>query len=282
MKQSRFAIAILTISLTFLLFYVECFYIIFDLIGDDILLYSYFMIFVSILFINVLYNLIFTITTDPSIAQLMIAQKCGPDWTYCIRCESVRPPRAHHCHQCDVCVIRFDHHCTFLAQCIGLANMKYFMRLLIQVSICCFIATGFNIPYVFRYVYSDWYTWQTLLSILNPAPFALIGWLSWRQFFLCLITSLCALFGPASAIFFIYHLRQVLLNQTSVEVLIAKSKNPSQIRYHNADLRPMNFDLGWRCNLEQVMGDKWLVGFFLPFVTSQLTTDGLSYPLAAN
>nr|CDS25809.1 DHHC zinc finger membrane protein [Hymenolepis microstoma] len=178
----------------------------------------------------------------------MIAQRSGPDWTYCIRCESVRPPRAHHCHQCDVCVIRFDHHCTFLAQCIGLANMKYFMRLLIQVSVCCFIATGFNLPYVFRHVYSDWRNWQTLLSILNPAPFALLGWLSWRHFFLCLITSLGALFGPALAIFFIYHLRQVLRNQTTVEVLIAKSKNPSQIRYYNADLRPMNFDLGWRFN----------------------------------
>ncbi|VUZ44184.1 unnamed protein product [Hymenolepis diminuta] len=278
-KQSRFVIVL---SLTFLLFYIECFFIIFDILGQHTMLYNFFIVCAGFLFLNVLYNLLFIIITDPSIAKLMIAQRCGPDWSYCIRCESVRPPRAHHCRQCDVCVIRFDHHCTFLAQCIGLANMKYFMHLLIQISICCFIATGFNFLYVFRFIYSDWYIWQTLLCILNPAPFVFIGWLSWRQFFLCLMTSLCTIFGPATAIFFIYHLRRILRNQTCVEVLIASAKNPSQISYDNADLRPLNFDLGWRSNLEQVMGKRWLVGFFLPFISSQQTIDGLSYPLAEN
>lgn len=158
--------------------------------------------------------------------------------------------------------------------------MKFFMHLLAQLSVSCLVASVFNIPYVYRHVYSDWSTWQILLCILNPTPFAFIGWLSGMHFVLCAMTSLCAIVGPAMAIFFIFHLRQILRNQTSVEVLIGNAKNPTQVRYNDADMRPLNFDLGWRKNLEQVMGKRWLIGFFLPFISSQQTTDGLSYPLA--
>ncbi|VDL83759.1 unnamed protein product [Nippostrongylus brasiliensis] len=36
------------------------------------------------------------------------------DWTMCTRCESFRPPRAHHCRVCRRCIRKMDHHCQFL------------------------------------------------------------------------------------------------------------------------------------------------------------------------
>ncbi|OZC08972.1 DHHC zinc finger domain protein [Onchocerca flexuosa] len=36
----------------------------------------------------------------------------GKDWTLCTRCESYRPPRAHHCRICRRCVRKMDHHYT--------------------------------------------------------------------------------------------------------------------------------------------------------------------------
>lgn len=30
--------------------------------------------------------------------------------TYCKRCDDPKPPRTHHCHICDRCVMRMDHH----------------------------------------------------------------------------------------------------------------------------------------------------------------------------
>lgn len=35
------------------------------------------------------------------------------DWTVCTRCETYRPPRAHHCRICKRCVRRMDHHCPW-------------------------------------------------------------------------------------------------------------------------------------------------------------------------
>ncbi|KAM7534208.1 hypothetical protein Aperf_G00000107614 [Anoplocephala perfoliata] len=279
-KQTRFIIALMLLSLVFSIFYTECFIITFEIVGGPGYFYDLLALIATYFLFNLLYNLMSAIFKDSSITNLMLVQRLGPDWSYCIRCESVRPPRAHHCRKCDVCIIRFDHHCSILGQCIGLANMKFFMNLLAQASVSCFIGTVFNLPYVYRHVYSDWSIWSILLCILNPTPFAFIGWLSVSQFFLCIMTSMCSALGPTLAVFFVYHLRQILRNQTSVEVLINNDRNPTEISYHDADMRPVNFDLGWRRNLEQVMGKRWLISFFLPFVSSQQTTDGLSYPVA--
>ncbi|XP_019230912.1 PREDICTED: protein S-acyltransferase 10-like isoform X2 [Nicotiana attenuata] len=63
----------------------------------------------------------------------------------CTYCNIMQPPRAKHCHDCDKCVLQFDHHCVWLGTCVGQGNHCRFwwsyaivILLLAALSICLF------------------------------------------------------------------------------------------------------------------------------------------------
>jgi len=38
----------------------------------------------------------------------------------CPDCKVIRTPRSRHCNICNVCVERYDHHCTWINNCVGI------------------------------------------------------------------------------------------------------------------------------------------------------------------
>ena len=55
----------------------------------------------------------------------------------CFQCYVVRPPRGHHCSFCKGCVMKMDHHCPWVNNCIGQFTQKFFI-LFCAYSLCGF------------------------------------------------------------------------------------------------------------------------------------------------
>ena len=64
----------------------------------------------------------------------------------CPDCLVIRTPRSRHCNTCNMCVERFDHHCPWINNCVGVHNHTYFILFLfflvstiISVLVCSII-----------------------------------------------------------------------------------------------------------------------------------------------
>lgn len=70
---------------------------------------------------------------------------------WCYHCRVFRPPRAVHCPDCNVCVMRFDHHCPWISQCVGQRNYKYFFAYLWSLTLLCCYTGAFLTVYAFGF-----------------------------------------------------------------------------------------------------------------------------------
>lgn len=80
-----------------------------------------------------------TTTTVP------VTVKANGEMRFCKKCQARKPDRAHHCSTCRRCILKMDHHCPWLATCIGLHNAKAFLLFLVYTSLfglLCFATTA--------------------------------------------------------------------------------------------------------------------------------------------
>jgi hypothetical protein len=217
---------------------------------------------------------------------------------FCEKCNKRRPHRAHHCSSCNTCILKMDHHCPWIANCVGLNNQKYFYLFLFYSFISCII---FFLGLVIKFItmekaievlyeesslleeefnnnvnstmndtksiqsYSNQHN-ETFLklsqdNILNGA----IGSQSLEQFFVFFPTSLTVLLGIGISILFIIHSFLIFNDMTTIECNRYKIKEQSP--YYN----PMK----WH-NFKIVMGDNFLK-WFIPNKVESRNNDGYNY-----
>ncbi|XP_003740539.1 palmitoyltransferase ZDHHC3 [Galendromus occidentalis] len=75
--------------------------------------------------------------THIDFSTVLQQQSNNSDWTICARCETYRPPHAHHCRICNRCIRRMDHHCPWINNCVGELNQKYFLQFLVYTAVTC-------------------------------------------------------------------------------------------------------------------------------------------------
>ncbi|KAL0874233.1 hypothetical protein Bca101_023938 [Brassica carinata] len=74
-----------------------------------------------------------------------------------------QPPRAKHCHDCDRCVLQFDHHCVWLGTCVGQKNHCKFWWYICEESALCIWTLIKYIDYLTN-VTKPW--WKNAIIIL--------------------------------------------------------------------------------------------------------------------
>ncbi|TGZ61144.1 hypothetical protein CRM22_008156 [Opisthorchis felineus] len=83
----------------------------------------------------VFFHYLSAIFTNAGSIPEVLPLELAPTVTMCYRCTVPRPPRAHHCNVCGACVLRMDHHCPWIANCVGLHTHRHFYLSLFFMSV---------------------------------------------------------------------------------------------------------------------------------------------------
>ncbi|KAF8108571.1 hypothetical protein N665_0108s0104 [Sinapis alba] len=177
----------------------------------------------------------------------------NPRVRFCRKCNQPKPPRCHHCSVCSRCVLKMDHHCVWVVNCVGALNYKYFLLFLFYTFLETTLVTLVLMPHFIAF-FSD--------EEIPGTPGTL------ATTFLAFVLNLA--FALSVMGFLIMHISLVAGNTTTIEAY--EKKTSARWRY----------DLGRKKNFEQVFGmDKryWFIpGYTEEDLRRMPELHGLDYP----
>ncbi|TIA68864.1 hypothetical protein E3P91_03883 [Wallemia ichthyophaga] len=219
---------------------------------------------VNILSFFIFYNYFRCTTTDPGgvpvdyeplrDTQDTLENPATP--RYCRSCHVYKPPRAHHCSKSGRCVLRMDHYCPWMNNCIGFYNYGHFIRFLVGVNVGCVFLL---------YVLSNRVLYPT--PVPDNAETALIV----ANYIACLLTLIVV------GSFSLYQFYALCTNTTTIESW-EKDKVANLARRGRIRDIKYPYQLSVYENICAVLGNRpWLW-----LVPQRMHGNGLAYPTATN
>jgi palmitoyltransferase ZDHHC13/17 len=116
-------------------------------------------------------NIVYLISSNPGLVPLpknvsLLELYKNPSNQICTECKILKPDRSRHCYFCTRCVYRYDHHCQWVNNCIGLRNNSVFFFFLFTMILFCFLSDFIAIS-VFFSIDDD-----GLIGLGTPIPIA--------------------------------------------------------------------------------------------------------------
>ncbi|XP_015201210.1 palmitoyltransferase ZDHHC2 isoform X1 [Lepisosteus oculatus] len=180
---------------------------------------------------------------------------------YCDRCQLVKPDRCHHCSVCDKCILKMDHHCPWVNNCVGFSNYKFFMLFLAYSLLYCVFIAATDLQYFIKFWTAGGNIHKHLIQYVNGLPD------TQAKFHIMFLFFAATMFSVSLSSLFGYHCWLVSKNRSTLEAFRAPAFR------HGADKN--GFSLGLSKNFRQVFGDEKQY-WFLPVFSS--LGDGCSFP----
>lgn len=179
---------------------------------------------------------------------------------YCNICRGYKAPRAHHCRKCGRCVLKMDHHCPWINNCVGHCNHAHFTAFLFWAVCGCLQASVVLSCSLYRALNRVWYIYYGN----GTEPLVVLSVYALIFCVFCLGLSVGVVLAVGMLLYF--QLRSIIRNQTGIEDWIVEKA------HHRRDAGDPKFvypyNLGWKNNLKQVLN--W---------TCDPVGDGITWPV---
>lgn len=209
----------------------------------------------TFLLLNIVGNMIFGMFTNTSTKRIILNNFQQKDWTLCTICECSRPPRAWHCNTCNICILKRDHHCTFLACCVGYYNHRYFILFTFYIFISMLYSFYYNVKFLSEFI--NWNHGFVVIKFIFPL-FSFVVDFGEESIYIFLFVINCIV-GLITGFLFFYHFNNLIKGRL----------------VHEANTKEFIHNRGWKNNIIEVFGVHWYLTWISPFIHSQLPEIGI-------
>ncbi|XP_070538489.1 probable palmitoyltransferase ZDHHC24 [Ptychodera flava] len=257
-RGDRFAFVFTVVMLAVICIF-EAFVILPDIYPEYGTMYVVYVCIGAYLYLNTMGNFLMMIYIDITSGSRVLPAILKPGWRYCPMCMQNSPPRSFHCFQCNICIMKRDHHCVFAGKCVGYYNQRYYFVTLIYLTLGALYANYLNFDHAWALL--GGINWRSILTMILPFMAWILGFTEKYTFMMSFLCGTCIItFGLFSVLLF-WHGDLILKGQTT----------------HEKSVKDKSYDLGWRENVKEALGERWKLVWLSPFISSPLPGDGIEF-----